>query len=102
MAPQTQKALVVEVVHTPWKLRTDWLVPKPGTGEVLVKVLAAALNPADCRTLSLLHTRPKLADTISGKSAKLWTRPGTIAGNDFAGVVEELGPGTTGSGLAGK
>ncbi|KAI0051438.1 dehydrogenase [Auriscalpium vulgare] len=51
-------------------------VPKPGTGEVLVKVVAGAQNPTDWKT-----------------AAKLAPREGVnIAGNDFAGVVEEIGP----------
>ncbi|KAI0028448.1 dehydrogenase [Vararia minispora EC-137] len=50
-------------------------VPKPGKNEVLVKVVAAALNPTDW------------------KSARPAERAGNVSGCDFAGVVEELGPG---------
>ncbi|VDB91962.1 unnamed protein product [Peniophora sp. CBMAI 1063] len=50
-------------------------VPHAGEDEVLVRVVAAALNPTDWKT------------------PKIWAnKPGTVAGHDFAGVVEELGP----------
>ncbi|KZV68035.1 GroES-like protein [Peniophora sp. CONT] len=73
MAPSTHAAAVV-TEKGDIELRT-LAIPKPDDGEVLVKVIATALNPADW------------------KSAKLWTKPGVVAGNDFAGVVDELGPG---------
>ncbi|KAJ6629375.1 dehydrogenase [Mycena sp. CBHHK59/15] len=50
-------------------------VPKVGENEVLVKVVAAALNPTDWKT------------------AKNSTKPGVVSGCDFAGIVEQLGPG---------
>jgi len=52
-------------------------VTKPGPGQILVKVVAAAQNPTDWKTLGRVL-----------KEAKY----GGIVGNDFAGVVEELGP----------
>jgi len=52
-------------------------VPKPGPGQILVKVVAAAQNPTDWKSLGRVL-----------KEAKY----GGIVGNDFAGVVEELGP----------
>ncbi|KAI9439436.1 dehydrogenase [Russula earlei] len=51
-------------------------VPKPGPGQILVKVVAAAQNPTDWKTL--------------GRALKAGNYGG-IVGNDFAGVVEELG-----------
>ncbi|MGK4580933.1 NADP-dependent oxidoreductase [Kitasatospora sp. HPMI-4] len=59
-------------------------VPVPGPGQVLVRVLAAGIQPADT--------------AIRGG----WTPPGAavelpaVPGNEFAGVVERLGEGTTG------
>ncbi|GAA0696122.1 NADP-dependent oxidoreductase [Kitasatospora atroaurantiaca] len=59
-------------------------VPAPGPGEVLVKVLAAGIQPAD-------------AAVRSG-----WSPPGAtivlpaVPGNEFAGVVEQLGAGSFG------
>lgn len=59
-------------------------VPAPGPGEVLVRVLAAGIQPAD-------------TNIRSG-----WTPPGAaitlpaVPGNEFAGVVEQLGAGSFG------
>ncbi|KAI0278389.1 dehydrogenase [Russula aff. rugulosa BPL654] len=52
-------------------------VTKPGPGQILVKVVAAAQNPTDWKTLGRMI-----------KAAKY----GGIVGDDFAGIVEELGP----------
>ncbi|KAI0047241.1 dehydrogenase [Auriscalpium vulgare] len=49
-------------------------VPKPGPGEILVKVEAAAQNPTDWRIVKGL------------------AKVGAVVGHDFAGVVENLGP----------
>ena len=81
MAPQTQKALVVETERAPWQLRTDWPVPKPGPGEVLVKLVAAAINPVDWY--------------VQRQGAPFATYP-FVGGYDGAGVVEELGPDVAG------
>lgn len=37
-------------------------VPKPGPGEILVKVVAFAQNPTDCRSFSSRERRPHLTD----------------------------------------
>ena len=76
MAPQIQKALVVESAHAPWTLRTDWPVPTPGPDEVLVKIIATALNPADwkCQVVP----------------PPFITYP-FLGGFDGAGIVEEVG-----------
>jgi len=52
-------------------------VPKPGPSEILVKVVAAAQNPTDWKSL--------------GRALKE-ANYGGVVGHDFAGVVEELGP----------
>ncbi|KLO07406.1 GroES-like protein [Schizopora paradoxa] len=57
-------------------------IQKPEPGEVLVKIIAAALNPADWRTQK---TNPPHIEKYP-----------YILGNDSAGVVEELGEGVTG------
>lgn len=49
-------------------------VPTPSSGDILVKVIAAAQNPADWRT------------------AEVQKRNGAILGADFSGTVEALGP----------
>ena len=57
--------------------------PKPGPGEILVRVQAAGLNPVDFKTrggmLKLIQRYPLPA----------------VMGNELAGVVEELGEGAT-------
>ena len=76
MAPQTQKALVSASQGAPWELRTDWPVPKPGPKEVLVKLAATALNPADWK--------------IQAFGAPFVSWP-FLGGLDGAGIVEEVG-----------
>lgn len=51
-------------------------VPRPGAGEVLIKVRAAGVNPVDW----------KIANS----------RVGQVAGTDVAGVIDSLGEGVTG------
>ena len=77
MAPSTQKALIVPEPQAPWKLVTDWPVPTPGPGHILVKVVTAAINPADWK--------------IQSHGAPFITQYPFIGGLDGAGVVEELG-----------
>jgi len=51
-------------------------VPKPGAGEVLIKVRSAAVNPVDWKIAS--------------------RRVGQVPGTDVAGVIDTLGEGVTG------
>jgi NADPH:quinone reductase-like Zn-dependent oxidoreductase len=51
-------------------------VPKPGVGEVLIKVRAAGVNPVDWKIAA--------------------SRTGQVAGTDVAGVIDSLGEGVTG------
>jgi NADPH2:quinone reductase len=53
--------------------------PKPGPGELLVRVIASAVNPVDAKLRA------------NGSWANL--KPPVILGYDVAGVVEEVGPG---------
>ncbi|KAH9898242.1 GroES-like protein [Cubamyces lactineus] len=73
--PSQQKALVVEAKLGPHVLK-DVDVPKPGANEVLVRIEATALNPADWKILYL----GLLVDEY----------PATL-GFDAAGVVVEIG-----------
>ncbi|KAJ3843007.1 GroES-like protein [Lentinula raphanica] len=74
---RVQKALVVDAPKTPFVLKTV-PIPKPGPGEVLVKIIASGLNPIDW----ILQTRdPPVMNT---------TYP-AIFGFEGAGDVEEVG-----------
>ena len=67
---------VLEVVDVPR--------PQPATGEIVVKVVAAALNPGEI-------------GIREGVFATMWpARFPEGQGNDFAGHVDELGPGVSG------
>ncbi|TBU41503.1 GroES-like protein [Dichomitus squalens] len=74
----TQKALIFPEKNGEWKL-ADRPIPTPGPEDVLVKVVAAALNPADW----------KIPD-YNMISAYPW-----IAGGDGAGIVEQVGSAVT-------
>lgn len=67
-------------------LVNDAPVPTAGEGEVLVRVLAAGVNPLDY----------KIRDGSSGLAAKL-TEDGfpLILGRECCGVIEQVGPGVT-------
>src|SRR3712207_1463469 len=55
--------------------------PSPGPGEVLVRIVATAVNPVDAKLRA------------DGSWAGL--RPPVVLGYDVAGVVEEIGPGVS-------
>ncbi|KAI0760963.1 GroES-like protein [Trametes elegans] len=73
--PTTQKALVLPEKHGQWQV-VDFPVPAPGPKDVLVKVIATALNPVDWK----IQTYGWYATEFP-----------FIAGSDAAGVVEEVG-----------
>ena len=79
MAPTTQKILGVPEQGAPWKIYEDWPVSSPGTKEVLLKIVAAALNPADWRIQSA-PVKPPMIQSYP-----------FIGGLDGAGIVEEVG-----------
>lgn len=76
----SQKALFLESANGPWKVASKD-IQKPAAGELLVKIQATGLNPADwkIRAYNLFVTE--------------WP---AVIGFDAAGVVEELGEGVTG------
>ena len=80
MPPQRQKALVLAAEGASWELRTDWPVPTPGPRDVLVRLAATALNPADWK--------------IQEYGLFLENYP-AIIGAEGAGVVEAVGEGVT-------
>lgn len=93
MAPTIQKAAVIQQDGSV-ALR-DVAVPKPGPDEILVKVVAAAQNPADCGwEVSVSFIQFFLIfflSFLSGKGALYGKRAGAVAGCDFSGIVEEIG-----------
>jgi threonine 3-dehydrogenase len=59
----------------------DCPVPKPGPGEVLIRVAAAAICGTDKH---IYHWDPSIHDSV---------KPPRVYGHEFCGFVEELGPG---------
>ena len=77
MAPLTQKALLLDEKFG--KLVIDTIpVPKPGPGDILVKIFAASLNPVDWK--------------VQKYGIFIQTFP-AILGTDISGEVEEIGEG---------
>lgn len=63
--------------------------PEPGRGEVRVRVEAATVNRTDC---GFRAARPAIVRLFAG-----FTRPRRpVIGTEFAGIVDETGPGVTG------
>lgn len=78
------KAAVIHRFGGPEELKLEEVErPTPGSGEVLVRVHAAGVNPVDYKTRQ-----------GSGVLSQFKTFP-AILGWDLAGVVEEVGPGVT-------
>ena len=85
------KAVVLHEYGGPSNLKyEDFPDPKPGPGEVLIRVAATSVNPVDYKMRS-------------GEAKSLFpvTFPG-ILGRDVSGIVRELGEGVTGFDLAQK
>ncbi|KAI0665674.1 GroES-like protein [Trametes maxima] len=76
--PATQKSLVLHAESTPYVVE-DTPVPRPGPNEVLVKIVACALNPVDAM----------IADPPFSKL--LIPSYPFISGYDGAGVIAETG-----------
>ena len=76
MAPTIQKALALPEARAEWKLYTDHPVLSPAPNEILVKIVAATVNPGDGWTQ--LHNPP------------FATYP-WVGGFEGAGIVEEVG-----------
>lgn len=78
-----QKAIQLTTPGTPFVLGTR-PIPRPKSGELLVKILATAINPCD------LYLQ---ARGYPGPIPKPWPN---VCGWDAAGVVEEIGEGVQG------
>src|SRR5215208_948987 len=78
------KAVTLDAFDTPPRLRDDLPAPTPAAHEVLVRVHASSINPAD-----------------NGIAAGMLKQMGVeyefpvILGRDYAGVVEQVGPEVT-------
>jgi NADPH:quinone reductase len=73
------KALLLEQYHTPYRL-AELPVPVAGPRQVLVKIVASAINPLDL----------KIRDGLAGHAQ---TKLPAILGIDMAGIVEVVGDG---------
>ena len=84
--PGTMRALVTHQWGDPEELRLEE-VPRPeaGDGELLVRVLAAGINPVDWKTRR-----------NGGLMKSRGVEPPVILGWDISGVVEAVGPGVEG------
>ena len=80
MAPSTQKALLLNAKYGKFNVGTA-PVPKPGPGEILIKIKGVALNPVDWK----IQKYGFLVEIFPA-----------ILGGDIAGDVEEIGEGVTG------
>ncbi|KAF8343628.1 GroES-like protein [Amanita rubescens] len=80
MAPRTQKALLLKSAKGPFTVETID-TPRPGPGEILVKVQATSLNPVDWKIQ---------------KYGSIVNKYPAVVGIDPAGDVEELGEGVMG------
>ncbi|KAJ4001210.1 dehydrogenase [Lentinula boryana] len=93
MIPLHMKA-VVKIREGEVRLETVE-VPKPGLGQVLVQVFAAAQNPSDCLFSPLLipyYASDNKPLFVGMKLERSWPEHDVIVGHDFAGVIQELGP----------
>ncbi len=88
-APATMKAIVQTGAGGPEVLQMQTLpTPEPRMGEVRIRVVAAAVNPADVR----LRLDGASRDTAKADADK--ERP-LIPGQDVAGYIDAVGPGVT-------
>lgn len=77
--PDQQLALIIPSKQATFTVASR-KIPKPGPGEVLVKLQATALNPFDAK----IHRDGTFVDSYPA-----------VLGTDGAGIVEEIGEGVT-------
>lgn len=82
MAKGSMQAAVLETFGAPFRVATV-ARPDPGPGQVLVRILASAVNPLDVK----IH---------QGEAAHARQPLPAILGIDLAGTIEAIGPGATG------
>jgi NADPH:quinone reductase-like Zn-dependent oxidoreductase len=76
-------------VQSPALIEEDVPQPKPGAGEVLVRVQAAGVTPTELIWYPASHTK-------SGEK-----RTGAVPVHEFSGTIAEIGGGVIGGGVAG-
>ena len=88
------KALVQDIYGTSDVLRVDEVDrPQPAAGEVLVRIAAASVNAADWH---IMRGEPRVARLMDRHTFGRTGPRQRIRGRDFAGTIEDLGPGVTG------
>lgn len=96
-APKEQKAIVQTGLGGPEVLKYQTIpVNQPGSGEVLVRVVAASVNPGDWQMRSGTITAGPPGATLPGgsspgASASDASVSASIPGADFSGVIEAVG-----------
>lgn len=94
----SQKALLLLEAQGKFEVGTR-PIPKPGPGELLVKIKATALNPVDWKiqgTEAAFFIWPCTDGEIYKVSSFFVTEYPAVLGTDSAGVVEEVGEDVTG------
>lgn len=83
----TMQAVVFDAYGPPDVLRLTGLpLPEPGHGEVRVRIRAAGVQPADCATRSGWFAQRGIGQAPFPRQL----------GNEFAGVIDAIGPGVRG------
>lgn len=83
----TMQAVVFDAYGPPDVLRlTELPLPEPGHGEVRVRIRAAGVQPADCATRSGWFAQRGIGQAPFPRQL----------GNEFAGVIDAIGPGVRG------
>ena len=87
------KALVQDIYGTSGVLHVDEVDrPQPAAGEVLVRIAAASVNAADWH---IMRGEPRVARLMDRHTFGRTGPRQRIRGRDFAGTIEDLGPGVT-------
>jgi len=80
--PHLMQALVMEAHAAPLRLHRV-SIPRPQTGQVLVRIASSGVNPLDVKIRA-------------GTADHARHTPAAVLGIDLAGIVESVGPGVTG------
>lgn len=92
-APKEQKAIVQTGLGGPEVLKYQTIpVSLPGTGEVLIRVVAASVNPGDWQMRSgAITAGPPGAALPGGLPPGTAASDASVPGADFSGVIETVG-----------